>query len=87
MTALAKTRNAEVSAMAHAAHSFSRMSVRSRQDADNPAFLERHRARHLSEVARYRKMANDYLAWARREKAWSLAQAAEVMAEAKRETV
>ena len=87
MNAFAKTGNAEVSAMARAAHSFSRLSVRNRLDADNLAFLERHRARVLVEAALYRKMANDYLAWARREKAWSLAQAAEVTAEAKRETV
>jgi hypothetical protein len=77
VTALAKTDNAEVSAMAHAAHTFSRLSVRNLKSAET---YPRHREECLSEAHRLRSQANHYLAWARREKAHSRAQALPVLA-------
>ena len=76
MTALAKTENAEVKAMAHAAHTFSRLSVQSFRLADE----QPHRAmEYLSDARRLRAAARTYLAWARREQAWSRAQAMAAM--------
>lgn len=77
MTALAKTRNAEVSAMAHAAHSFSRLSVRSFRYAEDMPHLA---GKWLAEGRQHRQRAKHYLAWARREKAHSRAQALPVLA-------
>lgn len=76
MNAVTETRNREVSAMAHAAHTFSRLSVRNLKSAET---YPRHRAECLEEASRLRKQAHDYLAWARREKAWNRAQALEAL--------
>jgi len=76
MTALAKTENAEVKAMAHAAHTFSRLSVRSlKLSYDGGRETDVWEA----EAFRFRKMANQYLKWARQTKAWSRAQAMAAM--------
>ena len=78
MTALAKTENAEVKAMAHAAHTFSRLSVRNLKEAER---FPRYSHMLLPEARRLRKQANDYLQWARQTKAWSRAQALAELAE------
>lgn len=77
MNAVTETRNREVSAMAHAAHTFSRLSVRSFRYADDMPHLA---SKWLAEAREHRKRAKDYLAWARRERAWNRAQALEALA-------
>lgn len=59
------TNNADVMAMAHAARTFSRLSVRNRKDAET---YPRHRDDCLYEARRLRDKAKDYLAWARQKR-------------------